>query len=103
MIYELRTYHMNPGKLDAICGRFRNHTLKLFARHGMKVVNFWVDADGKETLYYVMEFTDKDEKVRLWKEFFSDPDWIKAKADSEVDGKLVAQVISNVMEVAPFF
>ena len=103
MIYELRTYHLNPGKLDALCRRFNEHTLRLFKRHGMKVVNFWIDADGKETLYYVMEFKDNDEKDRLWQEFISDPEWIKAKADSEVDGKLVAEVISSTMKIAPFF
>jgi len=77
--------------------------LTIFKRHGMKVVSFWVDAEGKESIYYVMEFKDKDEQAKLWKEFFSDPEWIKAKAESEVDGKIVTQVISNTMEVAPFF
>ena len=103
MIYELRTYHANPGQMEALCRRFREHTLRLFQRHGLKVVNFWLDADGKEALYYVMEFKDKDEKARLWQEFMADPEWLKAKADSEVGGKLVAEVISNAMEAAPFF
>ena len=103
MIYELRIYHLNPGKFEALCRRFSEHTFRLFQRHGLKVVNFWLDAEGKEALYYVMEFKDEDEKARLWQAFTSDPEWIKAKADSEVDGKLVAQVISNTMKTAPFF
>ena len=53
----------------------------------MKVVNFWVDADGKEVVYYVMEFKDKDEKANLWEKFRSDPEWIKAKAGAYMESQ----------------
>jgi len=103
MIYELRIYQVNPGKLDALYRRFSDHTFRLFKRHGIKVVSFWIDAEGKDAIYYVLEYKDKEEKAKLWARFTSDPEWIQAKADSEVEGKLVAQVTSHTMETAPFF
>jgi hypothetical protein len=38
--FEMRTYIANPGKLDALNARFRDHTCKLFAKHGMECIGF---------------------------------------------------------------
>jgi hypothetical protein len=57
-LFELRTYHAAPGKLAALQARFANHTLGLFARHGLTVVGFWVarDANGQpgDDLVYLL-------------------------------------------------
>ena len=50
-IFEMRTYHCNDGKLDELQARFRNHTNKLFAKHGMEVVGYWVSIDEKDTFF----------------------------------------------------
>lgn len=100
-IFELRTYLANPGKLAALQQRFREHTLGLFDRHGMEVVGFFTPTDGQNadrTLIYVLAFENRAAADRAWKDFRSDPDWIKAKADSEVDGVLTERVDSVFLD-----
>ena len=103
MIYELRVYHILPGKMEAINNRFANHTLKLFAENGVNVSDFWVDATGAERLYYICEFEDEEAMAAAWKKHQSDPRWIEARAASEVDGKLIERVESYIMKQAPYF
>ncbi len=96
-VYELRTYHIAPGKIEALHARFRDHTLKIFEKHGMKVEGFWKPLDDKaaeETLVYLLSFPSKEAADKGWKEFRDDPDWIKAKDESEKDGTLVTKVDS---------
>ena len=96
-VYELRTYHIAPGKAEALHARFRDHTLKIFEKHGMKVEAFWKPLDEKaaeETLVYLMSYPSKDAADKAWKEFRDDPEWVKAKAESEKDGTLVTKVDS---------
>src|SRR5262245_41420445 len=68
-VFELRTYHTHPGKLDALNARFRNHTNKLFQKHGMTLVGYWTPAEGKEaqnTLVYILAFPDKESQQKAW-------------------------------------
>ncbi|HTE91005.1 MAG TPA: NIPSNAP family protein, partial [Terriglobales bacterium] len=44
-VYELRVYQAAPGRLAQLLARFREHTAKLFDRHGMKNVAYWTPAD----------------------------------------------------------
>ena len=104
-VYELRVYHANPGKLDALNARFRDHTCKLFKKHGFEVVGFWTPAageDSKNTLYYILAFPSLDAQKTAWAAFRADPDWIKAKADSEKDGVLVEKVDSKNMKATDY-
>jgi hypothetical protein len=96
-VFELRTYTAIPGKIDALHARFRDHTLKLFAKHHMTVVAFWKPADeerAKQQLVYVLAFPSQDAATQSWKEFQADPDWKSVKADSEKDGPLVEKIDS---------
>jgi hypothetical protein len=101
-LFELRTYHANPGKLDALQARFAHHTLPLFARHGLTVVGFWVarDANGQpgNDLVYVLAFPDSEAREQSWEAFRADPDWIKARADSEADGPLLESLESVLLD-----
>jgi hypothetical protein len=102
-IYELRTYHANEGKLDALLARFRGHTVKLFEKHGMTNVGYWVPVENSNNLLvYLMAYPDKESRDASWKAFMNDPDWKKAAADSEVDGKLVGKVDSVIMTPTDF-
>ncbi len=93
MIYELRTYHAAEGKLDALLSRFRDHTTALFDKHGMQNVGYWVPIENEENLLiYLLGFPSKEHRESSWKAFREDPDWINAKEESEVDGKLVNSV-----------
>jgi hypothetical protein len=96
-VFELRTYTAAPGKMPALEARFRDHTLKLFDKHGLTVVGFWKPLDPKaadEKLVYLLAFPSKEAADKAWKEFREDPDWLKAKDESEKDGKLTANVES---------
>jgi hypothetical protein len=93
--FEMRTYYAAPGKLDAMHARFRDHTNKLFVKHGMQLVGYWVPAEGNgttNTMVYILAYANKEARDKAWKDFAADPDWVKAKAASEVDGKLVEKV-----------
>jgi hypothetical protein len=98
VIYELRTYTAAPGKFDALLARFRNHTLKLFEKHGMKNVGYWTpldDAEGRGTkLVYLLAHSSREAAAASWKAFIADPAWQKARAESEVAGSLVAGIES---------
>ena len=96
--FEMRTYHAAPGKLDALNTRFREHTVALFKKHGMESIGYWTPVgEGEEkpdTLVYVLGYPSKEASEASWKAFRADPVWIKAKAESEVNGPLVEKVDS---------
>src|SRR5438270_32904 len=98
LVYEMRTYYAEPGKLDALHARFRDHTCKLFEKHGMTNVGYWVPVDNKENkLIYILAFPDKKARGQSWKDFLADPDWQKAFKESETDGKLVGKLDSLLL------
>jgi NIPSNAP len=104
-VFELRTYYANPGKMDALHARFREHTNKLFEKHGMTIIAFWSPTDSKEAerkLIYILAFPSKEAADKSWKAFREDPDWIKAKAESEKDGVLVEKVESTYMKATDY-
>src|SRR5262245_50577471 len=92
-IYEMRTYYAEPGKLDALNARFRDHTCKLFEKHGMTNVGYCGTAENPDNkLIYILAYPSKEARDKSWKEFLADPDWKKAQAESEANGKLVGKV-----------
>jgi len=97
-LLELRTYHAYPGKLEDIHKRFRENTMRIFAKHGMTVVGFWgpvYKKDGSDDrLTYMLSFKDRAERDAKWKEFGSDPEWQKVSKESEANGKLVEKIDS---------
>lgn len=104
-VYELRTYTTHPGKLDALLARFRNHTTKLFEKHGMKNIGYWVPQDepqNKNTLIYVVSHASRDAAKKSWDAFRNDPAWIAARDESEKSGKIVEKVESVYMDPVDF-
>ena len=97
MLYELRTYYTPEGKLDALNARFRNHTLTLFEKHGMKNIMYWTPVDKPNTLIYVIAHKDKAAADASWKAFRDDPEWQKVAEETQRDGKLVEKVESVYM------
>ena len=92
-VYELRTYTAAEGKLAALEARFKNHTVKLFEKHGMKNVMYWIPTDAeksKNTLIYVLWHKSEEAAKQSWDAFRKDPDWVAAKTESEKDGSLTA-------------
>ena len=104
-VYELRTYITPPGKLPALLTRFRDHTCKLFEKHGMTLIGFWTPTDGEaagNTLIYVLSHKDRATATESWKNFRADPIWVDAKKASEVDGSLTTSVTSVFMKPTDF-
>lgn len=99
--FELRTYYAAPGKLEELHARFRNHTLRLFKKHGIEVVGFWGPTDkekGSENmLVYVLVYPDREARDRAWRAFASDPEWQEARRESEKNGRLAEKVESVIM------
>jgi hypothetical protein len=96
-VYEMRTYTAVEGKFDAVNARFRDHTVKLFEKHGMKNVGYWTPMEGPTagtTLVYILEHPSREAARASWAAFSKDPDWQKAKAESEVAGRIVAKAES---------
>jgi hypothetical protein len=96
-VFEMRTYYAATGKMDALNARFRDHTCKLFKKHGMEIIGFWNPTDAKEAekkLVYILAYPSKEAADKSWAAFREDPEWKKALAESEKDGKLVDKVES---------
>jgi hypothetical protein len=93
-IYELRTYTTLPGRLAALNKRFADHTIRIFARHGMRSEMYWTptsDALKDTTLIYLISHDNQESVEKNWKEFQADPEWIKVRDASEADGKILAK------------
>lgn len=99
VIYELRSYWTAPGKAEALNERFRKLTLRLFERHGMQVVGFWVpeDTERDSNLIYLLAFESREAMQVAWDAFRADPEWQAGKAASEVDGPLAVRVESRIL------
>ena len=98
-VYELRTYTANEGKLDNLNARFRDHTVKLFDKHGMESVGYWVPVQkpkSKNTLIYILKHKNRDTAKASWKAFITDPEWKKVAKQSQVDGQILAHAPESV-------
>ena len=97
-IFEMRTYHTLPGRLDALNARFRDHTNKLFVKHGMDLVGYWTPQDKADMLIYILAYPSREAREASWKAFQADPDWKAAREASEKDGKIVDKVESHFLD-----
>ena len=96
-VYELRTYTAPEGKLGDLHTRFRDHTVRIFNKHGMTSVIYLApqDApDSQNTLIYVLEHPSREAAKKAWADFQADPEWVKVAADSQVNGRIVSKVVS---------
>ena len=104
-VYELRTYTAPEGKLPELQKRFRDHTLRIFEKHGMKNVGYWVpqDAPAKDnTLIYIISHASRDAAKKSWADFGADPEWKKVAAESQVNGRILSGVVSVYMDPADY-
>ena len=104
-VYELRTYTAPEGKLTNLQARFRDHTIRIFNKHSMKSVGYWVPQDAPlkdNTLIYILSHESREAAAKNWASFRADPEWVKAKADSEKDGALTTKVESVFADPTDF-
>ena len=99
MIYEYRVYETMPGMLPALHARFRDHTTKIFERHGIKNIGYWTSevGDFSDRLIYIVAFEDAGQRQRAWESFRNDPEWQKVRADSEANGLIVKRVFNTLL------
>lgn len=100
-VFELRTYHTLPGRLPALQARFRDHTMKIFEKHGMTNIGYWVPQDApasENTLIYIISHESREAAKKNWSEFGRDPEWQTVAKASEADGKIVEKVESVYMD-----
>jgi hypothetical protein len=104
-VFEIRTYTTPPGKLEALKTRFRDHTIKVFNKYGMTSIGYWTPQDAPlkdNTLIYILAHESREAAAKNWGSFRADPDWVKAKADSEKDGPLTTKVESVFVDPTDF-
>lgn len=104
-VFEMRVYYAPEGKMDALHARFRDHTNKLFDKHGISVVGFWSPTDpveAKRKLVYILAYPSREAADKSWAAFRADPDWKAAKAESEKNGTLVEKIESTFLNPTDF-
>lgn len=102
-VQDLGVYHAMPGKLPALHDRFANHTINLFKKHGIENVGYWTnDVGTSNELVYMLGYAGLGDREKSWAAFGADPDWQKARAESEKDGPLVRQSQSSILRLTPY-
>ena len=98
-VFEMRTYTAGPGKFAALHSRFRDHTLRLFEKHGMQNIGYWVPADppnSENTLTYILAHKDREAAKASWAAFGADPEWQKVRKESMADGVSLTTKVESV-------
>ena len=94
-IFEMRTYTALPGRLDALNARFRNHTTRIFEKHGMTNIGYWTPQEAplaENTLVYILAHDSRDAGQASWDAFRADPEWAQVAEESQRDGRIVESV-----------
>lgn len=104
MIYELRIYRCLPGRLPALMKRFEQDTLRIWDKHGIVQAGFWTTAIGESNndLTYMIRWDSMADRETRWPAFLADPEWQEARARSEADGAIVANVVSQLLSPTAF-
>jgi hypothetical protein len=104
MIYETRVYRCLPGRLPALVKRFETVTLKIWEKHGIKQAGFFTTLVGEsnQDLTYLLAWESLAEREKKWTAFQTDPEWIAARAKTEVDGQIVANIVNQLLVPTAF-
>jgi hypothetical protein len=104
MIYETRVYRCIPGRLPALLNRFQNTTLKLWEQHGIRQVGFFTTLVGEsnQELTYILAWESMAERETKWNGFMADKEWITARAKSEEDGPIIANIVNQFLQPTSF-
>jgi hypothetical protein len=97
-VFELRTYTTPDGKLDLLNARFRDHTRRIFDRHNMTSIGYWIPIDTPNTLVYILAHPSVEEAKKNWDAFRTDPEWQKVKGETEAQGLTGIKVESRFMK-----
>jgi len=104
-VFELRTYTAPEGKLPDLQKRFRDHTLRIFQKHGMTNIGYWTPQDeprSQNTLIYIIAHPSREAAKASWAAFAADPEWKKVSAESQVNGRIVEKVESVFLNATDY-
>jgi hypothetical protein len=102
-LQELRVYQAVPGKLPALNSRFADHTTHLFEKHGIRNVGYWThDVGTNNELFYMVGHNSLADREKNWAAFGADPEWLKARVESERDGPLTAKTQSSILQLTAY-
>ena len=99
-VFELRTYQATPGNLGNLHARFRDHTIRIFRKHGMEIVGFWSPTSEEERddiLVYLLAHDSQDAADASWQAFGADPEWASVAEESNKNGQILAGVERKYM------
>ncbi|HEV2954600.1 MAG TPA: NIPSNAP family protein [Xanthobacteraceae bacterium] len=104
MIYELRIYRCVPGRQSALLARFKNETLRIWEKHGIRQAGFWTTLIGKsnQEITYMLAWDSLAERETRWSTFLADPEWTAVVAKTEKDGQLVENINSQLLTPTAF-
>jgi hypothetical protein len=103
-VYELRTYVVPEDKLAPLNARFRNHTMRIFQRHGISSVAYFTPTDAvksKNTLVYLIAHPSRAEADKNWEAFRADPEWVKVAAESGVPRPTITSEFLTATDYSP--
>ena len=101
-VFELRTYTTMEGRLPKLLARFRDHTRRIFEKHGIENIAYWVPQDAPDsdnTLIYIIAHESRDAAADNWKNFIADSEWTQVAQASGV-GRV--SIVSVFMEATDF-
>jgi hypothetical protein len=104
-VFELRTYTAADGKLGELSDRFRDHTTRIFKKHNMEVVGYWIPQDpdkAKNTFVYMLAFPSRAAADKSWTDFQADPEWKRVVAETEANGKLALKIDRLFLDATPY-
>lgn len=104
-VFELRTYTAPEGKLGDLHKRFRDHTMRIFEKHGMTNIGYWSPQDAplsQNTLIYVIAHSSREAAKTNWDAFRNDPEWKKVASESQVNGPIVSKVESVFLDATDY-
>jgi len=104
-VFELRTYTATPGNLDKLLTRFRDHTMRIFEKHGMTNIAYWTPTDETEaenTLIYILAHESREQADKSWQAFSQDPEWQQVSENSNAGGAILESVVRKYMTTTDF-
>jgi hypothetical protein len=103
-VFELRVYHVVPGKLQALESRFRDTTSKLLAKHDLNVVGYWLSEHAvasDSTFIFMVSHSSSEEAKKNWDAMRADLQFQEV-VKSEQSEKTVEKVDVTYMHPTDF-
>lgn len=100
-LYELRTYYCNEGKRPDLIARFQDHTTRIFSKHGMENIGYWLSTANENDLIYILSFPNKIARDAAWKAFIADDEWKEVALKSNKNGEIIKSIDSQFITLSP--